>query len=120
MNPNDVSPSPQQPQNFAQPVTSPQPMQNVVYQQSSSDDVAQVLVPTKNKPALLSYYFGIFGLIPFIGLPFSVVALILGYKGLAQYKANPTPGAKGHAIAGIVMGWIPIALSMLILLMVLL
>lgn len=73
---------------------------------NSQNDTLQTLIPTKNKPALLSYYFGIFGLIPFLGLPLSIAAVICGIIGMNKYKVNPTPGAKGHALAGIILGGI--------------
>ena len=67
-------------------------------------DTLQTLMPTKNMPSLLAYYFGVFGLIPFLGLPLSVAAIILGKKGLNQFKKQPSPGAKGHAMTGLVLG----------------
>ena len=73
-------------------------------QKKQSDDVRQTLIPTKNMPALLSYYFGVFGLIPLLGLPLSVAAIVSGLIGMRKYKMKPTPGAKGHAVTGIVLG----------------
>ncbi len=61
----------------------------------------QTLMPTKNKFALKSYYYGCIGIFPLIGLPFSILAITNGRKALEQYKANPTPGAKVHAKVGI-------------------
>lgn len=72
-------------------------------------DHIQAMIPTKNMPSLLSYYFGVFGLVPIIGLPLTIAAIILGFVGLKQYKKNPTPGAKGHAITGIVLGCVQLA-----------
>lgn len=69
-----------------------------------ADDSMQAWIPTKNMPALLSYYFGVFGLIPFLGVPLAVAAVILGIIGLKRTKVTPTPGAKGHAITGLVLG----------------
>ncbi len=67
-------------------------------------DLDQIILPTKNKPALIGYYLGIFGLIPFLGIPFAVAAIFVSKKGLDQYKVNPTPGAKSHAMTGFVLG----------------
>lgn len=64
----------------------------------------QAWIPTKNMPALLSYYFGVFGLIPFLGVPLAIAAIMLGIRGLKKAKITPTPGAKGHAITGLVLG----------------
>lgn len=77
------------------------------------DDSMQTLIPTKNMPALLSYYFGIAGLIPMLGLPFTMLALIFGKKALKLYAINPTPGAKGHAVTGITLGSIQLVLFLL-------
>lgn len=75
-----------------------------VSQNPSSNDSFQALLPTKNIPALLSYYFGIFGLVPFLGLPFSIAAIVLAKIGLSRFKSDPTPGAKVHALIGLVLG----------------
>ncbi len=85
---------------------SQQPVQPSVPAQApqNTNDSMQVLMPTKNKPALFAYYFGVFGLIPIIGLLFSVAGVVLGIMGLSKYKTNPTPGAKGHALAGLILG----------------
>ncbi|HEY1085745.1 MAG TPA: hypothetical protein VGE34_03415 [Candidatus Saccharimonadales bacterium] len=86
-------------ENPQQPTPQPQPPV------SAADSVAfQRLLPTKNTPALLSYYFGVFGLIPFAGIFFAITAIVLGVLGLNKYSSNPTPGAKPHAIAGLALG----------------
>jgi hypothetical protein len=97
-----------------------QPPQQQLSQQPSpsNDEVFQAFIPTKNKSALLAYYFGIFGIIPIIGLPFAIAAIVLGYKGMALYKSNPTPGAKGHAMTGLVLGWVSIALWLLFIIVI--
>lgn len=79
-----------------QPAPSPQPVQE--------SDAFQMMIPTKNSYALISYYMGIVGLLPFIGIPFSIAAIVLGALGLKKYAINPTPGAKVHAIIGFVLG----------------
>ena len=61
-------------------------------------------MPTKNKFSLKSYYFGCIGVLPFIGLPFSVLAITNYRKAMKLYKENPTPGAKGHATVGLWLG----------------
>lgn len=70
----------------------------------NQNDRYQALIPTKNVPALLSYYFGVFGLIPLAGIPLSITAIVLGIIGLGKYKQNPTPGAKAHALVGLILG----------------
>lgn len=73
-------------------------------QASSQNNSIQAMIPTQNMPALIGYYFGVFGLIPFVGFPLAIVAVILGSIGLSKAKKNPTPGAKGHAITALVLG----------------
>jgi hypothetical protein len=73
----------------------------------------QTMMPTKNKPAILAYYFGIAGFVPFIGLPFSYLAIKYARKALLQYKDNPTPGAKGHAKAGLFLAYFELAVFVL-------
>lgn len=81
-----------------------QPNKTEIKEPLLHDDGIQTLIPTKNKPALLSYYFGIAGLVPILGLLFSILAIVYGKKGLKIYSTNPTPGAKGHSITGMVLG----------------
>jgi len=57
-----------------------------------------------NRPAHLSYFFGIFGLVPLVGLPLSVAAIILGIIGLVKVKRNPAPGANMRALVGMLLG----------------
>lgn len=71
---------------------------------TTQNDVIQALIPTQNKPALIAYYCGVFGLIPILGMPFTIAAIIMGLRGLAQYKQHPTPGAKVHGMIGLWLG----------------
>ena len=75
-----------------------------------NDDTMQKFIPTKNMPSLIGYYCGVFGLIPFLGIPLAVAAIILGSIGLSKYKTNPTPGAKAHAITALVLGIIEVVI----------
>lgn len=61
-------------------------------------------MPVGNKPALIGYYCGVFGLIPFVGFPLAVIAVVLGVIGLKQHKLRPVPGGKGHAITALALG----------------
>ncbi len=67
----------------------------------SDEDSYQTLMPTKNKFALKSYYYGCAGIIPVLGLPFTILAITNGRQAMKLYKTSPTPGAKGHAMVGI-------------------
>jgi hypothetical protein len=87
------------------PEQTPQAVASLTPPQPIEDNTAfQTMIPTKNKYALISYYMGILGLLPFLGIPFSIAAIVLGALGLKKYAINPTPGAKVHAIIGFVLG----------------
>lgn len=62
------------------------------------------LIPLGNKPALIGYYLGVFGLIPFIGFPLAVGAVVLGTMGLKRHRLQPNAGGKGHAITALALG----------------
>ncbi len=62
------------------------------------------LVPYKNAQALWAYYLGIFSLIPCLGLPLGIAAIILGIKGVRNARQQPQVRGKVHAIIGIVLG----------------
>lgn len=65
---------------------------------------ADTLIPTKNGAALLSYYLGLFSIIPCAGLAMGVIAFISGRKALQAIKDTPgLPGAT-HAKVGIGCG----------------
>jgi hypothetical protein len=66
----------------------------------SETDVTGGLIPYKNPMALAAYYTSIFGfLLPMIG---SIIAIVLGFKGLGYAKQKPQ--ARGQAHAGIGIG----------------
>lgn len=54
------------------------------------------VIPAKNMPALLGYYFGVFSLLPVLGLLLGPAAVICGVLGLR--KARPIGVGRGHAI----------------------
>jgi hypothetical protein len=67
-------------------------------------DATGGLIPYKNPQALISYYCGVFALIPCLGLALGPVALVLGFLGLGYKKKHPTAGGTAHAIVGITLG----------------
>jgi hypothetical protein len=67
-------------------------------------DAVETLIPYRNPPALVSYYLGVFGLIPILGLLLGPAALIVGIVGLRKVKQHRRAGGTGHAITGIVLG----------------
>ena len=60
------------------------------------------VIPTKNMPALLGYYFGVFSIIPGLGIPLGIAAFVCGVLGLrAVGKARV---GRGHAVTALVLG----------------
>ncbi len=72
----------------------------------ANDSFVTTIIPTKNPPALASYYLGVFSLIPILGGLLSILAIIFGIKGLKKRKQTPTVKGLAHAIVGIVLGTI--------------
>jgi hypothetical protein len=78
------------------------------------------LIPYKNTPALISYYLGVFSLLPCIGAALGIAAVILGIIGLRKAAQFPEAKGKAHAIVGIVAGgvfglaWIIVALVVIV------
>jgi hypothetical protein len=70
----------------------------------TSDDTLGGLIPSKNGPALGAYYLGIFSLLPLLGIPLAIAALILGFKGLRKAREHPEVKGKIHAWVGIIGG----------------
>ena len=69
--------------------------------------------PPTNGMAIASLVFGILGLTVLFGLG-SILALVFGYVARGQIKrSNGAEGGRGLAMAGLVLGWIGVALSIL-------
>ena len=62
------------------------------------------LIPYKNPKALVSYYCGVFSVIPCIGLILGPIAISMGVLGLKYRKTHETAGGTAHAWIGIVLG----------------
>lgn len=67
-------------------------------------DLLGGLIPYKNRQALLAYYFGVFALIPCLGIPLGIVAIVLGVRGLKFANLHPEARGKAHALTGIILG----------------
>mgnify|MGYP000069205373 CR=1 FL=1 len=67
------------------------------------------LIPYKNGMALASYYCGVFGLIPMLGLLLGPIACILGILGFRYAGKNPKARGMAHSIVGIILGGVTIA-----------
>ena len=62
------------------------------------------VVPYKNSKALISYYLGVFSLIPCLGAVLALVSIPLGILGLKHAKSHPQSKGTVHAWVGIVLG----------------
>lgn len=64
--------------------------------------------------AVLSLVFGILGwsVIPFLG---SLVAIVTGHMARAEIRRDPLMDGDGLAVAGLVLGWLMVALAVLAL-----
>jgi len=89
------------------PVSGPPPI-------PEKGDATGGLIPYKNPHALVGYYLGIFGLMPFIGILLAIPAFILGIIGLKKRKLHPVIKGAVHAWIGIIFGAISIAYHALI------
>ena len=62
------------------------------------------VIPTRNQPALLGYYYAIFGLLPIVGLVLAPVAICYGLIGLDRGNRLPRNIGYGHALFAVVAG----------------
>jgi hypothetical protein len=58
-------------------------------------------IPSKNGPALISYYCGLFSVIPYVGYVLAPTAVVTGIVGLRRATSNPEIRGKAHAWTGI-------------------
>jgi hypothetical protein len=72
--------------------------------QVQTDNTMGGFIPYKNMCGLLAYYFGVFSLIPFLGIPLAIAAIVLGVIGLRHAAAHPEARGKAHAWTGIILG----------------
>jgi len=70
----------------------------------ASDNLVATVIPYKNMPALIAYYLGVFSVIPCIGLPLGIAAVVLGIMGIRRAAAHPESKGKVHAWVGIIAG----------------
>ena len=71
---------------------------------SSGGDAIATIIPYKNAKALIAYYLGVFSIIPCIGSPLGIAALILGVLGLKYAKEHPEAKGTVHAWIGVLVG----------------
>ena len=71
---------------------------------SGAESVVEAFIPTKNGPALASYYLGLFSLFPILGFFLAVAAVFYGIKGLRRVRENPAVRGGAHAWVGLICG----------------
>jgi hypothetical protein len=69
------------------------------------------VIPSRNQPALLGYYYAIFGLLPVIGLFLAPAAISYGLIGLDRGNRLPRFIGYGHALFATVAGIIGAIIS---------
>ena len=68
-----------------------------------NDPIANI-VPYKNRMALISYYLGVFSIIPCLGVLLALASIPLGIMGLNFAKKHPDSKGTVHAWIGIIVG----------------
>ncbi|MEX0678659.1 MAG: hypothetical protein WD063_16385 [Pirellulales bacterium] len=71
---------------------------------STPESIVETFVPTRNGPALASYYLGLFALLPCLGFPLGVAAVYFGVQGLRRVRENPAVRGGAHAWVGVICG----------------
>lgn len=76
--------------------------------------------PIQNSKAIASLVLGAVAL--FVPVPFvlGIAAIILGNSARREIRANPQEQGDGLAIAGIILGWVDVAFSLVLILVLIL
>lgn len=82
------------------PPTSPEDIEMIL----EPPTVVQRFIPARNVPALLSWYFGVFALVPVLGVPSGAVAIVLGIIGVVKARKPNVRVGMVHACLGIALG----------------
>jgi hypothetical protein len=69
--------------------------------EDTAKSVLATMIPTKNPTSLVSYYCGVFGLIPALGLLLGPIAVLTGLIGIVYSRKPATAGGLGHLIGGL-------------------
>ncbi len=81
-------------------------------------DATGGLIPYKNPAALASYYVaigsGLAMLVPAIGPVCSIIAIVLGAKGLGAYKREPARRGVVHAWIGVIGGVLTLLFGLMV------
>ncbi len=71
---------------------------------SEPESIVETFIPSRNGPALASYYLGLFSLFPCLGFPLGVAAIYYGLQGLRRVRENPAVRGGAHAWVGLICG----------------
>lgn len=86
--------------------------------QSAVPDIMNQIVPARNKFALNSYYLGVVGMIPLIGIPFGITAIVFSKKGKIYANQNPGVGGEAHCRIGVGLSIFGFILSFIFFLLI--
>lgn len=96
MNPSEVTPAAS-----VVNTTTPAPAPTVL---PKANQAMEHVLPTRNQPALLGYYYAIFGLLPVIGIFLAPAAIAYGIIGLDRGNRLPRNIGYGHSLFATVAG----------------
>ena len=83
---------------------------------SDASSLDRMLTPVgRPASAILAGYLALFGILPLIGLPFSILALVCGLLALKAIKKDPDLSGSGRAWFGIILGSLMTLISLLFL-----
>ena len=77
----------------------------------TQDEAMATIIPWRNKCALIGYYVGIFGLIPVLGVPLGLAAIVLGLLGIAHWKKNHRSHGLAHSIVALICGLLSLLIT---------
>jgi hypothetical protein len=72
------------------------------------------MIPANNGHALLSYYLGLFSIVPCVGLPMAILALRSAKLALQAAKSHPHAVGKSHAYVGAGCGLVGLIFNLII------
>lgn len=77
------------------------------------NDLMQSIIPLNNPMSIKSYYLGVVGMLPIIGIPFGIASIYFSKKGLEFLKNNANTGGADHCRIGIGLSIFGFILSLL-------
>lgn len=70
-------------------------------------------VPVQNSKALAALILGVLAFLVPVPFVLGIVAIVLGNQARREIEADPRQDGEGLAVAGVVLGWVDVALSAL-------